>query len=72
MGKKDPSDGFMIHVRGKVPAAIQLLRLSESTGWYFLDCSQGEWLHHCNDTNAGWVGFQAYRDNVISKTLKKA
>ena len=66
MGKQDPSDGFMIHVRGGGPAVTKLLELGASTGWFLLDCSQGEWLHHCKDPDAGWVGFQAYRDHVLS------
>ena len=72
VGSEDPFDGFMIHVRGGGPAIIPLLRLAEATGWYLLDCSQGEWLHHCKDPEAGWVGFQAYRDKVISKLQKRA
>jgi hypothetical protein len=67
MGSEEPSDGFMIHVRGGGPAVTNLLRLAELTGWYLLDCSQGEWLHHCKDPEAGWVGFQAFRDKVFSR-----
>lgn len=72
MGKKDPSDGFMIHVRGGGPAVTKLLELGASTGWFLLDCSQSEWLHHCKDPNAGWVGFQAYRDRVLSTMSTRA
>lgn len=68
MGKDDPSDGFMIHVHGGGQAVSALLRLSEKSGWFMLDCSQGEWLHHCEDQEAGWKGFQAYRDRVIPQT----
>jgi hypothetical protein len=72
MGKKDPSDGFMIHVRGGGPVVTKLLELAASTGWFLLDCSQGEWLHHCKDPDAGWIGFQAYRDRVLSTTRTNA
>jgi hypothetical protein len=72
MGQKDPSDGFMIHVRGGGPAVTKLLELAASTGWFLLDCSQGEWLHLCKDPDAGWVGFQAYRDRVLSTTRTNA
>jgi hypothetical protein len=71
VGGKHPSDGFMVHVRGG-PAVAQLLRLAEKTGWYLLDLSQMEWLHHCKDPEAGWVGFQAYRDRAISAMQKRA
>jgi hypothetical protein len=66
MGEKDPSDGFMVHVRGGGPAVTKLFELGQSTGWFLLDCSQGEWLHHCKEPDAGWIGFQAYRDRVIA------
>lgn len=67
MGNEDPTTGFMIHVRGGGPAVSRLLDLAESTGWYLLDCSQGEWLHHCQEPDAGWIGFQTYRDKVMSQ-----
>jgi hypothetical protein len=66
VGEKDPNDGFMIHVHGGGDAVGPLLRLAERWGWFLLDCSQGEWLHHCEDIKAGWQGFQAYRDSVLS------
>jgi hypothetical protein len=41
IGSQRPCEGFMIHVRGGGPAVTSLLRLAEKTGWYLLDCSQG-------------------------------
>jgi len=67
VGRKDPSDGFMVHVRGGGGAVAALLQLAGRWGWYLLDCSQGEWLHHCSDAEAGWQGFQAYRDRVLTR-----
>jgi hypothetical protein len=60
--------GFMIHVRGGGNAIEKLISLSDATGWFLLDCSQGEWLHHCEDHDAGWVGFQEYRDRVLERS----
>ncbi|MCP5537316.1 MAG: hypothetical protein H7A51_13930 [Akkermansiaceae bacterium] len=62
----DSSDGFMIHVRGGGDAVAAMCALSVDTGWYLLDCSQSEWLHHCDDKEVGWKGFQQYRDHVAS------
>jgi hypothetical protein len=54
ISSQDPCDGFMIHVRGRTDAAVsQLLSLARSTGWYLLDCSRGEWMHHCIDPSSG-------------------
>jgi hypothetical protein len=68
IGRKELSDGFMVHVRGGGDAIAPLLILSERNSWYLLDCSQGEWLHQCSDVDAGWEGFQAYRDKVLGRT----
>ena len=59
IGGEEPCNGFMIHVRGGGDAVASLLCLAERWVWYLLDCSQGEWLHHCSDADAGWQGFQA-------------
>lgn len=72
IGSKDQSDGFMIHVRGGGSAVPSLLKLAESNQWYLLDCSQGEWLHHCTDPEAGWSGFKAYRDRVLGNSSSQS
>lgn len=70
MGRDDPTDGFMIHVRGGGDAVTSLVRLAQQCGWYLLDTSAGEWMHHADDPSAGWEGFQAFRDSVISTVAK--
>jgi hypothetical protein len=67
VGRKDPIAGFMVHVRGGGGAVAALLQLADRWDWYLLDCSQGEWLHHCSDIDAGWQSFQAYRDRVLGR-----
>jgi hypothetical protein len=67
LGRDEANDGFMVHVRGGGYALAPLQRLAERWGWYLLDCSQGEWLHHCAEAEAGWQGFQAYRDRVLGQ-----
>lgn len=56
----------MVHVRGGGQALPPLLELGTRWGWYLLDCSQCEWLHHCESMEAGWQGAQAYRDRVVA------
>ena len=70
MGKADPSDGFMIHVRGGGDAVAALTKLASDCGWYLLDTSTGEWMHHAENPAEGWEGFQAFRDSVIQGVLK--
>ena len=70
MGKQDPNDGFMIHVRGGGDAVPYLMRLVTQSGWYLLDTSTGEWMHHAADPNEGWKSFQAFRDEVVRSVAK--
>ncbi len=65
IGKDDHGSGFMVHVRGGGEAVSELLKLAMKRDWYVLDTSQGEWLHHCTDQDAGWERFQEYRDRVL-------
>jgi len=67
IGSDEPCGHAMVHVRGGGPALPPLLVLGRRWGWYLLDCSQGEWLHHCASVGAGWEGFQAYRDRVLTQ-----
>jgi hypothetical protein len=62
---RDPVTSFMIHVRGGGDAVARLLELASAHPWYLLDCSEGEWFHHCEHPEAGWQGFQEYRERVF-------
>jgi hypothetical protein len=46
------NDPVMVHVRGGGDAIAALIKLSEHTGWFLLDISQSEWIHHCKDEKA--------------------
>jgi hypothetical protein len=70
MGAQDPSDGFMIHVRGGGDAVPHLLSLGTQCGWYLLDTSMGEWLHLAADPNQGWKAFRSFRDSIIGNVSK--
>ena len=69
LGEEDPCTGFMVHVRGSGNVVSPLLELCRPRNWYLLDVSEGEWLHHREDPEAGWVGFRAYRDSVLGAVL---
>ena len=66
LGADDPVDGFMIHVRGGGDAVRPLLEMSARHGWYILDTVQNEWLHRCDNPEAGWPAFQSFRDQAIA------
>ena len=65
MGEDDPITNFMVHVRGTGDAIAALMRFAVPSGWTVLDCSTGEFLDPANPSDAGWTGFQAFRDRVI-------
>ncbi|MCP4317283.1 MAG: hypothetical protein GY789_15035 [Hyphomicrobiales bacterium] len=66
MGDDDPCSSFMIHARGGGEVARVIEEIAQLPGWYALDTSQGEWLHHCSSAEAGIEAFNNYRDQVIS------
>jgi hypothetical protein len=57
--------GFMIHVRGGGDAISTLLQFAVPNRWSLLDCSTGEWLDPDEPSQAGWEGFQAFRDRNL-------
>ena len=65
VGSESPCTGFMVHVRGGGDAVAPLLDLGRKWDWYLLDMSHGEWVHHLDDPDSGWVMFQEYRDKVL-------
>jgi hypothetical protein len=65
VGKEDPIESMMLHVRGSGDAIAAITRFAKPLGLSALDCSTGEFLDLENPSQAGWRGFQAYRDKVI-------
>jgi hypothetical protein len=60
--------GFMIHVRGGGDAIATLLQFAAPNRWSLLDCSTGEWLDPNEPSQAGWEGFQAFRDRNLPRS----
>ncbi len=67
VGKDDPIQNMMLHVRGGGDAVAAIMALAGPSGWSALDCSTGEFLNALNPSDAGWKQFQAYRDRVLGK-----
>ncbi len=65
VGNNDRNTGMMVRVSGHGEAVAAILLLAQRAGWFALDVSQGEWLHHCENANAGWQQFQEFRDRVV-------
>jgi hypothetical protein len=65
VGKDDPISNIMLHVRGGGDAIAAIAQFAKPLGWSALDCSTSEFLDLENPSQAGWEGFQAYRDKII-------
>ena len=68
VGKDDPIDDMMLHVRGGGDAIAAIMSFVAPLGWSALDCSTGEFLDPAAPSGEGWKGFQAYRDRVIVRS----
>lgn len=67
VGKEDPIQNMMLHVRGGGEAIPDIMRLVVANGWVALDCSTSEFLDPTAPSDEGWVGFQKYRDGVFKR-----
>ena len=63
--KPEPLDSIMVHVRGGGGAVPLLLKLAADHGWYLFDCSESEWIHHLDQVDAGWTGWQDFRNRNL-------
>jgi hypothetical protein len=66
-GEDDPIGDMMLHVRGGGDAIAAIVTFARPLGWSAFDCSEGEFLDLENPSQAGWEGFQAFRDKAIGQ-----
>lgn len=67
VGEDDPITNMMLHVRGGGDAIAAITRFAKPLQWSALDCSTSEFLDFEKPSQAGWEGFQAFRDQVIKR-----
>ena len=68
VGKEDPIQNMMLHVRGGGDAVSDIMKLVLANAWIALDCSTSEFLDPAAPSNEGWVGFQKYRDQIFKRS----
>ena len=66
VGDKDPIGNIMLHVRGGGEAIAAIMSFARPLGWWAYDCSTGDFLDPQHPSQAGWEGFQRYRDKIIT------
>lgn len=65
IGREDPVESIMLHVRGGGDVVEVIRRAARALGCRALDGSSGEFIE---DGGAdGWADFQAYRDSVLGQ-----
>jgi hypothetical protein len=68
VGKEDPAQSMMLHVRGGGDAVAGIVKLVAATGWVAPDCSTSEFLDPALPSAAGWARFQRYRDKIARRS----
>jgi hypothetical protein len=70
IGSDDPCMDFALHVRGGADAIIVIKSMIERYGWYAIDSSQGEWMHHAPDLESGLERFNQYKNKVVTEAVE--
>ena len=68
VGKEDPIKDMMLHVRGGGDAIAEIMKIVVANGWTALDCSTDDFLDPAAPSDAGWTGFQSFRDKIIERS----
>jgi hypothetical protein len=64
-GKDDSITAIMVHVRGGGNPIPVLLQFAVPNQWSLFDCSTSEFIDPNDPSQEGWVGFQAFRDQIV-------
>lgn len=67
MGKSDPNDGFMLHVRASQQVVPLIVTMCLENGWQAWDGGSGEFLEQSNQPASGLEAWAAYREQVPGK-----
>jgi hypothetical protein len=65
LGKDDPADGMMLHVRASSEVVVSIVRLCHENGWQGIDCSSGDFIEQSNEPTRGLESWATYRDQVV-------
>ncbi|MFE7504369.1 hypothetical protein [Promicromonospora sp. NPDC057488] len=66
IGREDPVESIMLHVRGGGDDVVQVVReTARVLGCRAFDCSSGDFIE--DGGSDGWADFQAFRDRAIGQ-----
>ena len=66
LGREDPADGLMLHVRASQEVVPAIVNLCCSCGWQGIDCSSGDFIEQSEKPESGLSAWRKYRDQIIS------
>lgn len=67
LGKDDPAESMMLHVRASNEIVAPIVAMCREYGWNALDCSTGELLEKSENPAEGIEVWRAFRDKVLSR-----
>ena len=67
MGRKEPSTGFMMHIRASANIVPAIVAMCRSERWQALDCSEGVFLERAMEPASGLEDWTTYRDHVMGR-----
>ena len=69
LGREDPIESVMFHVRGGEGGIPVMLEFARTLGFRLLDCSTGEFLAD-DASNVAFSDWRDYRDRIVSRTQR--
>ncbi len=64
IGKDDPVESVMLHMRGGDEVISVLAAICAATGWSAVDTEGGEFIHFDNNPSVGLQQWRTYRDHA--------
>ena len=72
LGKDEPSNGLMLHVRANTNVIPAIVHLCLQNGWQGIDCSSGDFIEQSSNPSEGLESWSAYRDQIVRGSVRDA
>jgi len=71
IGRNNPIESIMLHVRGSNEAITTIERICKKTGWRALDTSTGNFIEFNQNPEKGLEQWRSYRNQVVKSLQDK-
>jgi len=65
LGKNDPAESMMLHVRAGSEVVPAIVHLCLVNGWQGIDCGTGDFIEQSQDPVGGLEAWASFRDQLI-------